>query len=444
MRPRSSRFAHPRRLTGPVALALLATLFLALPALASAGDLDTSFGGDGKVITPLDHASWLNQLALQPNGKIIGAGFDGLEQGQNFAVARYNVDGSLDTTWGDTGTGYVITDFEGGKDFARAVVLLSDGKVILGGQASYDFGMARYDATGTLDPTFGTGGRVMTDVYGEDAIRGLAIRPSDGKIVAAGYSGQTGSRDFAVARYFPDGTLDTGFGVGGTVRTDFGAEDQARGLVLVPGTEKILVVGFTQIEVGVQDIVLAQYKANGRLDRKFGVNGKVYTDLGAGDVARAIVLQPDGKIVVGGYTGDGGGLADPDGGGEKDVGDFAVLRYKRNGTLDPNFGTGGYTITNILEGDHARGVALQADGKILLGGNAKLDAEDNFCVVRYNLNGTIDTSFGADGIVVTDMGTPGDGARDVKVQADGKILLAGIASRTGGGYNFAIARYMAS
>jgi uncharacterized delta-60 repeat protein len=443
MRVHVRRLAPRRRLFGSVGLALAATLLLALPALAAAGDLDATFDGDGKVITPLDHASWLNQLAIQPNGKIIGAGFDGLEQGQNFAVTRYNTDGSLDATWGAEGTGIVTTNFEGGKDFARAVVLQADGKVILGGQASYDFGLARYDSDGILDDGFGAGGLVMTDVYGEDAIRGLAIRPSDGKIVAAGYSGQTGFRDFALARYLPNGTLDTTFGANGTVRTDFGAEDQARGVVLIPETEKILVVGFTQIEVGIQDIILAQYKPNGRLDRSFGVNGKVYTDLGAGDVARAVVLQPDGKIVVGGYTGDGGGLAGPDGGDEKNVGDFAVLRYKRNGTLDPNFGTGGYTITNIAEGDHARGVALQANGKILLGGNAKLGTEDNFCVVRYNVDGSLDTSFGSGGIVVTDMGTPGDGARDVKVQADGRILLGGIVSRTGGGYNFALARYMA-
>jgi uncharacterized delta-60 repeat protein len=433
----------------------------ALPAQAAAGDLDTTFGNGGTVITIMPNKGWGNQIAIQPDGKLVVAGFNGKDPVTDIAVVRYNTDGSLDTTFG--GTGIVTTDF-GGQDYARAIALQSDGKIIAAGSGgvSNNFALARYNTDGSLDTTFGTGGMVTTDFGGTDAIRGLVIRPSDKKIVAVGFHGSTGNFDWALARYFPNGTLDTTFGTGGTVLTDFGAVDQARGVVLTQGG-RFVVAGMTKMSNTKSDFALARYNPNGSLDPTFGVGGKVTTDFGAFDLARAIVLQPDGKVVAGGYSGCCGGgrpaikgQYDPDlaqdGLAPNTASDFAMARYNTNGSLDTTFGPDGTgkVIADLFgNADHARALALQTDGKLIQAGNsATLTGAlvDSTAVVRYNADGTLDTTFGNGGIVLTDI-APGlqEGARDVKVQADGKIVTAGIVgAQSGGGFEYALARYLGS
>jgi len=429
---------------GAIPLVFILLALLGLPALAASGDLDSTFDGDGKVITIMPHKGWLNQLAFQTDGKILAAGFDGSGDVTDFAVNRYNVDGSLDTTFGPNGTGIVTTDFPGASsdlDFARSISLQSNGKIVLGGSGGNDFGLARYNPDGTLDTGFGSGGLVTTDFNsGLDVIRAVMLRPA--RILVAGYTATDGVNDWALAAYRSSGLLDASFGGGGKVVTDMGGNDQARGAVLVPGG-KIVVVGYTKFGQGVQDFAVARYNSDGTLDTSFGPNGngKVTTDLGAGDVARAVVLQSDGKIIAGGYTGSGGGLSRPDG---RDVGEFAMVRYDTDGSVDTSFGVGGIVITDMGGADHARGIALQSDGKIVLAGNSRVGLDDQFAVARYYPDGSLDTTFGLDGKVITDMGTNGDGARDVKVQLDGKILLGGIVSAAGGGFEFAMARYLAT
>lgn len=429
----------------------VALLFaLVLPADAAAGDLDTTFSGDGIVVTnPGDHG-WGNQIAIQKDGKILVGGYENNEMPlRKFAVVRYNTDGTLDSTFGNGGI--VTTDVTDGGDHARAIVLQKDGRFILGGQADFDFGLVRYNTDGSLDTTFGTGGIVTTNINGEDAIRALLVR-NDGKIVAVGYSGQVGTRNFSVARYFPNGTLDTTFGTGGTTTIDFGNEEQSRGAAIVTGG-KLVIAGYTKIGTGDTanwNWAVCRLLLNGSLDTTFGGSGtgKVVTDLGAGDVIRALVVQTDGMLVVSGYTGLGGGApavgpGDPDIEAPQGAGDWAVGRYTANGTLDTTFGTGGVTITDFGGSDHARGVALQSDGKIVAAGNARGGTKDEFAVARYNTDGTLDTTFGGgDGMVITDLGAS-DGARDVKIQADGKIVAAGISGGVGG-YDIAVARYLAS
>ncbi len=202
---------------------------------------------------------------------------------------------------------------------------------------------------------------------------------------------------------------------------------------------------------------LARYNANGVLDTTFGTagTGKVLTSLNPqASVIRAIVLQPDGNYVVCGYLGGGGGLApkavvptDPDL-EDQGISNFVAARYLTNGTLDPSFGTSGpgYSETDLGGFDHGRGCALQPDGKIVLGGNTSdpTDTNENFGIVRYNPDGTLDSTFGSGGIVTpTDFGGSKDGARDVKIDASGRILAAGIAGPVAnGGFNMALARYV--
>ncbi len=441
-----------------VAIALLLVGMEAIPAQAAAGDLDPAFGTGGKVITILPNKGWANQIAIQPDGKLDVAGHDGSGKVTNFSLIRYNTDGSLDTTFGSGGI--VTTDF-GGADYARAVVLQSGGRIILGGQGGVapDFGLARYNPDGSLDTTFGVGGKVTTDFNGtQDVIRALLIGPSGGKIIAAGFTGSTGHYDFALARYLPNGSLDPTFGVGGKVTTDFGGVDQGRGAIL-QSDGKIVVTGFSKLGGVVSDFALARYMPNGSLDSTFGVGGKVTTDFGAYEIARAIVLQPDGKIVAGGYSGCCGGgqptfrsgvASDLDGLGECSPSDFALARYNPDGTLDTTFGPDGTgkVLTDFNgTGDHARGLALQSDGKLVLAGNSAncTTGTDTFALARYNPDGSLDSAFGTGGLVTTNMGPGQQGARDVKIQADGKIVLAGIiAAASGGGFEYALARYLGS
>ena len=449
------------------ALALLLVGLAALPAQAAAGDLDTTFGSGGTIITIMPNKGWGNQIAIQPDGKLVVGGFNGANTVTDVSVVRYNTDGTLDTTFGPSHTGIVITNF-GGQDYARATILQPDGKILAGGSGGAanggDFALARYNSDGTLDSTFGTGGMVLTDFAGrQDVIRALLLQPADNKIIAAGFTGYTGHFDFALARYNPDGSLDPTFGVAGKVVTDFGRVDQGRGAVLQPDG-KIVMDGLSKSTNSVSDFALARYNSDGSLDTTFGVGGKVMTDFGKFEVARAIVLQPDGKIVAGGYSGCCGGgrpaikgSADPDlaadgySAAPNTPSDFAIARYDTDGSLDTTFGPAGTgkVITDIFgNADHARGLALQPDGKLILAGNSATMTTpivDKTAVVRYNADGTLDTTFGNGGIVLTDIKAGAqEGARDVKVQADGKIVTAGIVGAGGGGFEYALARYLGS
>jgi uncharacterized delta-60 repeat protein len=260
-------------------------------------------------------------------------GFTDAPDGGDFALARYNADGSLDTTFG-TG-GKVTTGFGAFSiDVAFGVALQPNGKIVVAGYTAAsdvvaDFAVARYNADGSLDTSFGTGGKVTTDFGGFDLAPAVALQP-DGKIVVAGWTEDIffAGADFAVARYNPDGRLDAGFGTGGKVTTSFGAFGCATGVALQPNG-KIVVAGNTTDAVGGEDFALARYNANGGLDAGFGTGGKVTTDFGGDDFANGVALQPDGKIVVAGatflttdydfavarYQGDAGGPSGPEEGG---------------------------------------------------------------------------------------------------------------------------------
>jgi uncharacterized delta-60 repeat protein len=272
-------------------LLVLVTLGLR-PALAAPGDLDPTFGG-GWVITDFGGSPGVAYaLGIQPDGKLVAAGsVDG-----DFTLARFNPDGSLDATFGISGT--VTTDF-GGSDTARALILQPNGKLVVAGDyrradSAYDFTLARFNPDGSLDSTFGIGGRVTTD-FGEYYGFGYAlILQPDGKLVAAGYSGRD---NFALARYNADGSLDPTFGVGGKVTTTFNTTyNEAYALGIQPDG-KLVAAGQSGF-----NLALARFNPDGSLDSTFGIGGRVTTDFGGYDYARALVIQPDGKLVAAGYS----------------------------------------------------------------------------------------------------------------------------------------------
>ncbi|MFM9455055.1 calcium-binding protein [Streptomyces europaeiscabiei] len=410
-------------LRGPLrAVSVLATALafvVAVPhgAFAAPGDLDTTFGTGGKVSITTPSFADGQDVAVQADGKIVSVGFeqdpDNLDA--EFAVLRHNPDGSVDTSFGGTGggaDGEVLTDFEGGDDVAQGVAVQPDGKIVVVGrhQETDDefagccwFTVARYNTDGSVDTSFGGGdGWVSPGLAGgaEDAA-GVAVRP-DGRIVAGARAGGL----FGLVRYLPDGSPDPAFGGGdGVVTTSLsdtpGVGATARDLALQPDGKIVMIgdVGQTSF-----DFVLARYNPDGSLDTTFGGDGKVTTDLGGYNWGEAVVVQSSGKIVASGWTG----------------GRFTLVRYNLDGSLDSGFGTGGVATTDFGTGSAVNDLVVQPDDRIVAGGTAGGD----FALARFHANGTLDTGFGTNGRTTTDFGA-GDSAYGLALQPDGKTVAFG-------------------
>jgi uncharacterized delta-60 repeat protein len=407
------------------------------------GSLDTSFGTGGRVTTGFSAGgAGAYAVALQSDGKIVAAGKVSTVDGvSDFALARYNADGSLDTSFGSGGK--VTTDFGSRIDWASCVLIQGDGKIVAVGNATttanYDFALARYTPAGALDTSFGSGGKVTTDFSRSSIDTAYAATlQSDGKIVAAGISSGSPSYDFAVARYSTSGGLDTGFGNRGKVVTDFSGFDDYAYDVTLQSDGKIVAAGTSYSNKTSEDFALERYTASGALDSTFGVGGKVTTDFigPTQNYGQGMAIQGDGKILVGGYTSDG-----------IQSSYMSLARVNSDGSLDAGFGSGG--LVNVDFGfhhdDRASAVAIQSDGKILMVGTATGSSTgDDFALVRLTATGGLDSSFGTGGKVTTDFSKGPDQAFAVAIQSDGKIVVAGSARTSSTEYDFALARYNAN
>jgi uncharacterized delta-60 repeat protein len=442
----SARRALGRHARKFLILSLIVSLMtIGLQHQAQASDdsvLDSSFSRDGKLITNFDAPAHAQAVVIEPDGKIIAAGdrYSGKTY-LDFALVRYNLDGSLDTTFGHRGT--VATDLRASSsdDKANAVALQPDGKIVAAGDSlglrQWDFALARYNPDGSLDTTFGDGGKVITDFGMTSTAQALAIQPN-GKIVVAGIVGEYPTSDFALARYNRDGHLDLTFDGDGLVTTDFfNGIDVGRGLVLQPGGRVVVAGTVFNSGSGKYNIALARYTSDGSLDQAFGNGGKVTTDpFGYGAGASAITLQTDGKLVVA-----GGASASNFSGG------FALVRYNRDGSLDPTFGNGGKVLTDFVDSNSgAHAVAFQpAGGKIVAVGWAThphAGYQIDFAAARYNSNGSLDESFAVDGKTTTDFFCDDDSAFGVAIQPDNKVVAVGY-SGAGSGPAFSLVRYPA-
>jgi uncharacterized delta-60 repeat protein len=394
------------------------------------GSLDPTFGSGGKVSTAFGGDD--TAMALQADGKIVMVGGSGAD----FLLARYNLDATLDTSFG--AGGLVTSDVGvGSADEARAVAIQADGKIVVAGNAvvgrtsnnqfNFDFALARFNADGSPDLSFGSGGKVTTDFNGQtDRAFALAIQ-GDGKIVVAGSAAPASgiSTDFAVARYDSAGAPDGTFGSGGKLTTDIGgAIDIAQNIVVQPNGA-ILVSGV--MTLGPSPVLghagLARYDAIGNPDNSFGTAGKLtLPNLALGE---ALALQADGRIVIAGSAPVGGRSA------------FAVMRLGANGAIELSFGSSGLaTAAFSIEDDFARAVLVQADGRIVVAGQSSNRINPDFAVTRFADNGALDASFGSGGKLTIDFFGSFDGAENVAVQPDGKLVVGGFAtngSRTGYG-----------
>ena len=389
------------------------------------GTLDSSFGINGKVTTPVGtglSVSFAN--IIQNDGKILVGGF--AENGiwwDDFTMVRYEGDGSLDSTFGINGI--VTTDITDIDD-AYSMALLPNGKILLAGFTSnvYDnMAIARYNANGTLDSTFSNDGKVTVSFLGENAdIESIAVQP-DGKIVAAGFVGFAPLTDFAVLRFKPNGSLDTSFSQDGKIRLTIAPNLNVATSVAIQPDGKIVAAGYTM-----NDIVVVRFHLNGTLDSTFGTGGIVTTTIGAtgNSIATSLFIQPDDKIVVSGHSSL----------------NMCHVRYNTNGSLDATFGNGGIAVT-IFSGASSvsHKSVLQPDGKILTAATFYNGGNRDFLLTCHNSNGTLDTTFGFNGYVTTDFNGDEDEPYSLALQQDGKIVVCGYYT-TGTSMYFATARYM--
>ena len=279
-----------------------------------------------------------------------------------------------------------------------------------------------------LDPSFGTNGVVTTAIgYSGASGQDVAIQ-GDGKIVVVGFV-FSGSEYFAVVRYTASGALDSSFGNGGVVTTPIGSIDALAWSVAIQDDGKIVLAGYARYG-GLDHLTVARYTTSGGLDPSFGTGGVVSTPIGSVSAwAWTVAIQDDGKIVAAGDAATSGGS------------DFAVVRYTTGGVLDASFGTGGVVTTPVGSGRAmVRDIAIQEDGGIVAAGTTYSNSIENFALARYTVTGALDASFGTGGIVITPIGTSEDGAEDVAIQEDGRIVAAGSAE-SAGGEGIAVVRY---
>jgi uncharacterized delta-60 repeat protein len=400
--------------------------------VSAAGQLDPQFGTGGKVTVPLpNQGEFASSMEVQSDGKIVVAGID---DQLNFVVARYTPTGELDVTFGTAG---VVSVPMLTTSYTVGLAIQSDGKIVITGTlntpADNDIVVIRFDSDGTLDPLFGSGGIVITDIFGTgDFAAAVAIQP-DGMIVVGGICQVPGSgNDLAVLRYDTSGNLDPGFGNGGVAIIDFNGQADILRDIAIQTDGKIVTVGST----GSGDVSVARSNGDGTPDLSFGTDGKTTIDMGGSDEANAVAIQEDGKIVVAGRAGSVGPSAN-----------FGIARLHGNGELDIGFGSNGKVTTDFNGfGDTANDVAVQPDGKIVAVGLATIYADLSsgdldFGIARYLSDGSPDPTFGTDGKVMTPL-LGSEAATAVAVLGDCSILAAGFSvPENSSDTHFALAKY---
>jgi uncharacterized delta-60 repeat protein len=350
--------------------------------------------------------------------------------------------GDLDLTFNNTG---IVTYTTGlAVDGGYGVALQEDGKIVTTGCSttfvnSCDVTVVRFNGDGSLDTDFNGTGVVTTPVtIGINGGTSIIVQPNDGKIVVAGVGIEAQGtytqppfpfNDFVLVRYETDGSLDLSLKGTGFLTTSISEwDDWGHAIAVQPNDGKIVVAGEGGGYLDDGYIAVVRYHEDGDLDLDFSDDGIVTTPVGNSSTARSIALQTDGKIVVAGYYQDGDTY-------------FVVARYTVTGTLDAEFNNSGL-VTGTIPG-RAYGVAIQPDGKIIVAGEGQGAFDTDIAVVRYNDDGTVDTSFGpaGTGIVTTAITSEYDGARAVAIQDDGKIVVAGYSNDTVSYTDFTVVRY---
>ncbi len=403
------------------------------------GVLDRSFNPPGGYV--LHHGASGEQergveMAVQPDGRIVVMGYRNNGRNNDILLLRYNRDGSPDASFGSGGT--AVFDVPGSEDEkGLGFALQADGKIVVAGYAKFagkrDVLVARFNADGGIDRSFGTDGYVTYGGAGNgtDIGFGAAIQ-GDGKIVVVGETLRQGSQDALLLRYNEDGTPDRSFGTAGAFVYNGAAGEADRGFAVAITQDGGIVLTGSSIIAAKEDVLVLKVDRDGKRDGSFGANG-VATYSGPGDESdygNIVALQPDGKILIVGASSLGGQF------------DILVLRFNADGTLDKSFAGDGAT-TYGRSGDrydYAWGAAIQPNGKIVLAGATSNGTDNDGLLIRYLPDGTLDRGFASGGVF--EFAVPGaaeDSLAAVAVQADGRIVAAGY-SNDGTGDNMLVIR----
>ncbi|HEX6180953.1 MAG TPA: hypothetical protein VFZ47_06875, partial [Chitinophagaceae bacterium] len=380
-------------------------LYTATTSAQNAG-LDLSFAGKGYVQTGFGYHDYFNsiycnQVLSHPDGSFYLV----LQVNAQTYISHRLANGTLDAGYGDHG--YSTSAWM----LYPAAVLLPDGRIVLGGKSAEnvnnpDFFLACYLPDGSLDNTFGVGGFQSTDFFGvDDQINALTLQP-DGKIVAAGFS----DSHFAIARYFPNGSIDNSFSNDGKDTIHFGSQTEIANSVGIKTDGRIVIAGESGSPAQPTLLSIAYYLPNGTRDNSFSGDGKHSLLLPGGRTVTSMELQPDGRMLfAGGHTVNA-------------QQNFSVIRLLEDGSMDNSFSSDGMQTINFGAGSFAKTVKLHQGDKIVLAGHG---FSGLFCLARLLPDGSLDNSFSGDGLVTTTMNIGFDALQSMAIQADGKILAAG-------------------
>lgn len=431
---------HPRCILISQVFLFLLLLTLSITSFAQPGALDPSFAGNGKLRTLLGTSCQAYDVKVQPNGRIVAAGYYTTSQNKtNFLVERYTAAGVLDNTFagGDGEQGISFGDFSE----ADALALQPDGKIIATGSGrpinyAFNFIAVRLNSDGSADKTFGTNGKViLQNTSGYDKVH-VCLLPN-GKIILAGstYNSNLASSSLTVVRLNANGSIDYTFGTNGFQVVTIAAAAYTLGVktVLQPDGKLVLSCGLSTLVNGYNQTqaALVRINPNGGLDNTFGTGGIVIQNINKQNTTAAndLLLQPDGKIVAAGSYLASSGLTN-----------FLVMRFNTNGTMDNTFAGNGRAGISFNYNCGATSIVLQPSGDLIVGGSYNTGLNISFAIARLLPNGTPDDTFGSaqSGKVTTDLGSSDD-INAMTLQPDGKLLAAG-----GSGNDMGFARYLVS
>ncbi|MBX2905141.1 MAG: T9SS type A sorting domain-containing protein [Taibaiella sp.] len=397
---------------------LILSFFLALTTYGQASFFDPTFGMGGKNI--LSGYGQILAIALQPDDKIVAVGNIG-----GAHVARFNPGGTPDSSFGTNGFYTALTSIS-----LRDVLLQPDGKIVAAGRASSGddkYATIRLNSDGSPDLSFGTSGVVTIDIGpGTENGYGVALQ-ADGKLVIAGSCSPS---NIGVARLKENGIVDSSFGTNGIEKSIYCSGVAKVGVT----TDGKIVVGGTAPSTHGYNLMLVRYLSDGSLDPSFNSTGIVYTLAGdaGSNYGRGMKLQPDDKILLAGSASYG-----------SEGSNFVIVRYNTDGTLDASFGSGGITSVDFDNNDDGGGgIAIAPDGKIILCGSSIEGDKSRVAMACLENNGLLNTTWGNSGKIVSTWGDVYDGASDIVLQPDSKVLLSGVSSSDNvGNHNPVLARY---
>ncbi len=417
---------------------------------SAAGALDTAFNGTGEATVSFNPPEAVaTAVAVQSDGKVVVAGTESLDGINSLALARFNTDGTLDTTFGSTTSGKVVLHIgpAGTPTQVNAVAIQPDGKILVAGSAesNSNFLIVRFLPNGTLDDGFDKDG--IVEISSFDTVTRINAQATclalqkDGKIVVAGEEAQgvfNPNDNFAIARLNTDGSLDHSFDGDGKTNLDLGHDEDAEAVAIDyngsassnPDYGKIIVVG-NQADLSnhtTDKIVIARFNSNGSLDDGFANHGD-RTDTVTGKAsaeATGVLIQSNGRIVVAGLVGDSFDSLSPD---------AELLRFTQAGFTDTSFGSGGHVEINFGGNDRSTSVIAGFQGKLIVAGNS----QGKFAIADFSSNGVPDTVFGnGTGRVTTafpdSVSAHTSAGVELAPAPGGKFVAAG-------GNNFSTARY---